>query len=336
MADEVWLVNKAKAGDQTAFDVLAEVCRPWLYGLCVRLVHDRSTAEDLVQESLLRAYRDLPQLRDPARFRAWLTRVAVNACRMHLRRRLGLPEEILDGDPVAMQAVDQGENDEPLVDIAQALSDLDQTNCQIVLLFYDEELSHAEIAEVMSLSAAAVKSRLYRAREALRKEMLAMMSAEQKHKLGVGEEKPWELKTVLLVEPDATLRESIRAALVQAKYEVVVLPNGEIVLQAAQQHRGQMLILDEECSAPPWLEVVTLLRGDEWSRENLPVGLLVSKHGENNPEDQRKVILAWHAGVQLILTKPVDMKELVSFVNAIAAKWVQEPETPDTPLPGEQ
>ena len=64
------LVARAAGGDPEAFGVLAEAVRPWLFALCQRLVRDRNAAEDLVQETLFLAYRDLPALRDPSCFGA--------------------------------------------------------------------------------------------------------------------------------------------------------------------------------------------------------------------------------------------------------------------------
>ena len=107
MDDEAKLVMRAMNGDREAFGLLAQRCRPWLLGLCLRLVEDGSGAEDLVQESLLRALRDLPQLRDAERFRPWLARIALNACRMHLRRLLARPQEVLLPDgPITSPPVD--------------------------------------------------------------------------------------------------------------------------------------------------------------------------------------------------------------------------------------
>jgi len=154
----VMLVRRAIAGDQDAFGELAETCRPWVYGLCFRLVGDGLTAEDLAQETFLRAMRDLPQLRDETRFRPWLTRVAVNVCRMHLRRILGRPQEdaLSEDQGPCRQARRSPEGP------ADALLMLPASHRRLLALFYGEGLSHRELSEVLSLSASAVKSRLHR------------------------------------------------------------------------------------------------------------------------------------------------------------------------------
>ena len=308
------LIVQAAAGDRAAFDMLAEACRPWLFGLCFRLVHDRDTAEDLVQETLVAAFRGLSQLREPASFRPWLGRIAVNACRMHLRRvsaareTAGLAEEPAGPEPASCDAPPA---------VADALAKIDSVSRRVLILLYADGLSYAEVAETLSLSVSATKSRLHRARERLRKEMLMMVTPEEKIRLGVSPEAPWALRTVLLVEPEDELRTALRDAIAAAGYEVVVLPTGEAALEAARAKRGQLLILDKHCVEPNWVEVLTLLQGDAWARENLPIGVLIDG-------DERDVFLAWQAGAVVCLTRPFDVDELVGYVNRMERLWPEE------------
>jgi len=307
------LVLHALAGEAQAFDILAQRCRPWVYGLCFRLVHDRASAEDLVQETLLRAFRDLKRLRDPDRFRPWLSRIALNTCRMHLRRLAARPQE-LPGAAWAHTSAHSG-GDSPF-GMDQALAQLGALNRRMLALFYGEGLSHAEVGEVLGLSAAAIKSRLHRVREQLRKEMLGMMTEQQKARLGLAEEQPWALRTILLVEPEDDLRRSLREALTAAGYEVIELPTGEAALAQIAEHRGQMLILDKHCVEPNWIEVLTLVKVDAWSRENVPVIAF-----GDTAADGRDVLLAWQAGAQVYLTRPPRIEEVVNFVNRVAQLW---------------
>jgi len=192
---------------------------------------------------------------------------------------------------------------------------LDRANQRMLRLFYGEELSHAEIAEVLGLSAAAVKSRLHRARERLRKEMLAMMTEKQKVRLGVAKAARWKLRTILLVEPDAKVRASLRKGLTGAGFKVLTLRTGEAALTAIAERRGQMLLLDKQCGEPNWIEVLTLVQADAWSRENVPVGVFI------DPGMKRDVILAWQAGAELCFTKPLAAAEVVDFVRRAAEVW---------------
>jgi RNA polymerase sigma-70 factor (ECF subfamily) len=308
MGWETATVVRAAAGDRRAFDDLAERCRPWVYGLCFRLVGDRVTAEDLAQEALLQAYRSLEQLRDPSRFRPWLSRIAVNLCRMHLRQQAGRPEVLPTSDMAASSETEQGETPLPL---REALTNVDATARRLLSLVYVEGLSHQELAEVLSLSASAVKSRLHRARERLRKEMLKMMTDEQRERLGLrGESAP--ARAVLLVEPDEAVRERVRRALEKAGYQVTVAPDGEAALEAVQARSARLLILDKRCGTPHWTEVLLLLQVDVWAKENVQYGVLIDKG------NQRDILLAWQGGAAFCLTHPFDASEVVDLVNRLS------------------
>jgi RNA polymerase sigma-70 factor (ECF subfamily) len=294
--------------------MLAEGCRPWLFGLCFRLVRDREAADDLVQETLLAAFRSLSQLREPASFRPWLSRIAVNACRMHLRRLVSAPETTA---PAEVPCQPEHVPWEAPPAVADGLARIGSADRRALRLLYGDGLSYAEMAEVLSLSVSATKSRLHRARERLRKEMLTMMTPQEQIRLGVISETPWTLRTVLLVEPDPGLCGALRDAIAAAGYEVVALPTGEAALDAARERRGQMLILDKRCLEPNWMEVLTLLQGDAWARENLPIAVLVDRN-------DRDVFLAWHAGAAVCLTRPFDVSELVEYVRRMERLWPDE------------
>ena len=324
MECETEVVERARQGDRDAFGVLAEACRPMLHGLCFRLVHDGSMGEDLVQETLFQAYRDLGQLREADRFRAWLSGIAVNVCRTYLRRLKTRPAETGSVE-TAIPWSPGGVEGACCVD--EALARLGSETRLTLKLFYGDGLSHAELGEMLGLSAAAIKSRLHRARERLRKESLAMMSDQARDRLGITEEAPWALRTILLVEPDDHVRESLQAALAAAGYEVVVLATGEAALQAAAAHRGQLVILDKRCGKPHWVEVLTLLQADQWCRENVPVAVVV------DPGTKRDLTLAWQAGAVLCFTRPPQPDEVVSFVRRLERLWPDELKPQTAPHP---
>ena len=146
-----------------------------------------------------------------------------------------------------------------------------------------------------------------------------MMTEEQKARLGVSEKAPWKLRTILLVEPDEALRASLRDALTQAGYQVKELPTGEAALAAISKHEGQMLILDKHCGEPNWVEALTLVQVDAWSRENVPVCVFIDP-GEQR---ERDVLLAWQAGAAICLTRPPRVEEVVSYVRQLEGKWAE-------------
>jgi RNA polymerase sigma-70 factor (ECF subfamily) len=313
-SQETTLVIRAAAGDRPAFDTLAQRCRPWLYGLCLRLVHDGTAAEDLVQEALVGAFRDLPQLRDPAAFRPWLSRIAVNVCRMHLRKLLGRPTELHPGSDSEATA----RQDEAPLHLGQALVQLSRRERRLVGLFYVEGLSHAELAEALSLSSGAVKSRLHRLRAKLRREMLKMMSDHERASLGASDAEPWTLKTVLLVEPEEELRGALLAALKAAGYDVLMLPTGEAALEAIERGEGQFLLLDKHCVEPHWTEALALVQLAAHSGKNVPVGVFV------DPESKRDVFLAWQCAADFCLTRPPQAAEVVEMVKRVAEARSQQ------------
>jgi RNA polymerase sigma-70 factor, ECF subfamily len=90
------LVTRAQRGESDAFDALIRAAYDGLYATAHRILRDRDTAEDAVQDAIVRCWRDLRGLRDPDRFDAWLYRLLVNACRDQMRRARRRPSVVYD------------------------------------------------------------------------------------------------------------------------------------------------------------------------------------------------------------------------------------------------
>jgi len=186
------LVSLAAAGDGAAFSELMVRHQERVYGLAMRLLRDSAEAEEVVQEVFLTALEKIPSFRGEAAFGTWLHRVAANAALMRLRRRRRAPdglaaepvEDLLPRFDSQGHLVVQGPShdwskraDEQLSDhqIRQAVANAVQNlpdDYRIVFLLRDvEELSSEEMAEMLGVSVAAVKSRLHRARLALREKL---------------------------------------------------------------------------------------------------------------------------------------------------------------------
>lgn len=140
-----------------------------------------------------------------------------------------------------------------------------------------------------------------------------MMSEREKERLGAENEGDLRVRTVLLVEPEEGLRGALLTGLREAGYEVVMLPTGEAALEAIDRREGQFLILDKHCVEPHWTEVLALVQLGEWSRKNVPVGVLV------DPDSKRDVLLAWQCGAEFCLTRPPDVGEVVEMVKRVGA-----------------
>ncbi len=182
LLDEEILVERATGGDAEAFEALLSAYEKGVYNLAYRLVSDREDAMDIVQEVFLKAFQALPRFRGDSRFSTWLHRVCVNACLDFLRKKqrtqtYSLDEPLKAGDPSTTREVrDDGVATEDAVEtkslsdeVLGALSRVDEAHRTIVILADVRGYSYQETADILGLSIGTVKSRLHRARNALRK-----------------------------------------------------------------------------------------------------------------------------------------------------------------------
>jgi RNA polymerase sigma factor (sigma-70 family) len=163
------LILAARAGDTGAFAELVDGHRERLQLLVVRMLGDGSEAEDVVQETLLRAYLGLTQLREPASFGGWLAGIALNLARMTLRRRAAYARALARVAPA--QVPDAVEERDALHLVREAMDVLPPGERSVVALHYLDGLSCDEIAAVLDRSPGAVRVSLHRARARLRKEL---------------------------------------------------------------------------------------------------------------------------------------------------------------------
>jgi len=163
------LVAAVRAGDRAGFAELLDRHQGGVRAVTRRLLGE-SDAEDIAQEAFLQAYLGLHRLRDPSRFGAWLTAIAVNLAKMRLReRRVVVP---LEEDPAADGARDSAEISDL---VASALDVLPRHEREAVLLYYVEGLSSAEVAALTGERPGTVRVRLYRARRRLRSRLEALI-----------------------------------------------------------------------------------------------------------------------------------------------------------------
>lgn len=135
----------------------------WAFRLASAIVGPDQAA-DVTQEAFLRVWRELPRLRDPARFEPWLRRIVVNACRDVGRRSASRVQELqlvgaMDGAPGAMSA-DPRPPVEDDADVARALAGLPLDQRTVLALHYAADLSLAAVADVLGVPAGTAKSRL--------------------------------------------------------------------------------------------------------------------------------------------------------------------------------
>ena len=160
-------VESALDGDVQAFDRLVLVHLPRTYRIALAILGSEADAGDAVQEAWLAAWRQLPSLRDPARFDGWLDQILVNACRMSLRRR-GRVREILMSDGFDAAAPHAALNDVAERDaLDRAFGRLTVEQRTILVLHHLERRPLSAIAATLEIPVGTAKSRLHAARAAL-------------------------------------------------------------------------------------------------------------------------------------------------------------------------
>ena len=161
--DQRALVERAQHGDHDAFAELARGAVVRLDRAARLILRDPELARDAVQDGLIRAWRDLPGLRDPAAFDGWLHRLTVNACLDLARRRRRRPIEV-ELSPIHHPTVDDASAGIARRDqVENVLRSLEPDGRAIVVLHYYLGMSLAEVAATLRIPVGTVKSRLHRA-----------------------------------------------------------------------------------------------------------------------------------------------------------------------------
>lgn len=177
------LVLQAKQGDPAAFEQLMLTNQDRVYTLCLRMTGDREEALDLAQETFLNAWRGLPSFQGNSSFSTWIYRLASNACIDFLRkrkRRQGEYSLSLDDEEASFPepADPQGTPEEALERnelrraVEQGLQALPEHHRQVLIMRELSGLSYQEIGDVLGLDLGTVKSRIARARIALKSFLL--------------------------------------------------------------------------------------------------------------------------------------------------------------------
>lgn len=162
------IVARVLAGDVESYRVLVERYRTEFGRYAVALVGDSDSAEDALQEAFIRAYQSLHSCREPHRFKHWFFRILTNQCHnARARRRL---ESLDQHDAPARERADRPvEQDELRRAIELALSELTTEQREAFVMKHVDGRSYEEIAELLGAGVDALKMRVYRAREVLRR-----------------------------------------------------------------------------------------------------------------------------------------------------------------------
>ncbi|TPW16902.1 MAG: RNA polymerase sigma-70 factor ECF subfamily [Halothiobacillaceae bacterium] len=182
------LVERVKRGEKKAFDILVLKYQHKVIKLISRYIHDPSETLDVTQEAFIKAYRALPNFRGDSAFYTWLYRIAINTAKNYLvaqrRRPPSVDVEMLDAEQY------EGENDlkdhdtpeaillkdEVEKTVLQAMDDLPDDLRTAITLRELDGLSYEEIAEAMACPVGTVRSRIFRAREAINNRLDGLLS----------------------------------------------------------------------------------------------------------------------------------------------------------------
>ena len=174
------LVRRAAGGDETAFAELVQRYENKIYHLALRMCANPGDAMDVAQDAFLSAWKGLPNFRQEAEFSTWLYRLTSNAAIDHLRKtRKQRGDVSLDDEELKLDAVDPAPSPQQTTEerelrsaVAAALTQLSEDHRRVLVLRELSQLSYEEIASALSLDIGTVKSRISRARNALRKILL--------------------------------------------------------------------------------------------------------------------------------------------------------------------
>lgn len=182
------LVARVQKGDRRAFDLLVIKYQHRILALVNRFVSDFSEAQDVTQEAFVKAYRALPNFRGDSQFYTWMYRIAVNTAKNHLvSRKRRTPTRDIDiedaeffTDESSMQDISSPDallqRDQLKKVVFDAIDDLPDELRRAITLRELEGLSYEEIAEVMDCPIGTVRSRIFRAREAIERKMQPLMA----------------------------------------------------------------------------------------------------------------------------------------------------------------
>jgi len=173
------LVRRVQDGDRSAFDLLVLKYQHRIVKLVSRYVREPSEALDVTQETFLKAYRALPRFRGDSAFYTWIYRIAINTAKNHLVSLSRRPREVdienADGEPIGLdelqRSLDTPEHllltEEIRETILEAMRRLPDDLREAITLREVDGLSYDEIAQVMDCPIGTVRSRIFRAREAI-------------------------------------------------------------------------------------------------------------------------------------------------------------------------
>ncbi|MEL7054850.1 MAG: sigma-70 family RNA polymerase sigma factor [Pseudomonadota bacterium] len=173
-------ITRAAAGDRAAQAALVNRNMPIVFRVAYRILQDRAEAEDVTQETFLRAWKKLPEWQPKAKFSTWACTVALNLCRDRLRKKKPvLMDELPERVDTGLRPEESLASQQALQGIEAKIADLPDRQREALTLCALEGMTNIEAAAVMDVSVRALESLLARARRALRAGLGAELAGER-------------------------------------------------------------------------------------------------------------------------------------------------------------
>lgn len=173
MLNEIEIVTSAQQGDSKAFEKLFTIYSQSSIRTAFLITKNQHTSEDIVQETFVKCYKSLKNLKDPAMFKSWFYKMLIRSCwRYTKKEKTQIPvEDIPQG--TTTQSIDEILGTfENAQEVYRALSKVSQNHRTVIVLYYYNDMSVKEIAKITGCFEGTVKSRLHNGRKQLKKELL--------------------------------------------------------------------------------------------------------------------------------------------------------------------
>ena len=178
--DDAELIQRVLAGDDTAFSALVNKHQKRVHALAWRKTGDFHVAEEITQDTFLKAYQNLSTLKEPQKFAGWLYVIAANYCKMWMRKKRLSTQSLEDTSSAQLEKTTYSgyviaENERTTAEaqrevVKKLLAKLQESERTVITLYYLGGMTYEEISEFLGVSVASIKNRLYRARRRLKKE----------------------------------------------------------------------------------------------------------------------------------------------------------------------
>ncbi len=179
------IIRRIREGNIDAYKILVDRYADEIASLCFRYLNDATAAEDATQDVFLKAYQALEHWEPRAKFKTWLYRIAINHCINIIRRKNLVPFIPLDANPRENPGNPGGPQHASGLPTAESkaiererqrliyrtILELPENHRQVIILYYYQNLSYKEMAEILNVSISSIESRLFRAKKNLAKKL---------------------------------------------------------------------------------------------------------------------------------------------------------------------